>query len=95
MATKGVLLEGVKKKIINFLSTDGCSCKTTASLCKQFPVLFFHEDFVAQMASMFDLEETVKSFSKNRIAAPPSPAQDDDAAEAEALAQAEQEGSCD
>lgn len=97
-APKGVLLEGVKKKIMRELSAEGCDIKTTASLCQKFPILFFHESFVNEMARLFKLEKTVKEFSKNRIAvdAPPrSPEQNDEAAEAEALALAETEGSSD
>lgn len=97
-APAGQLFPGLKKKIINYLSSDGCPTKTTAALCKAFPILWHHKDFVTEMAKMFTLEPTVKQFSVNRLAGhnpgPVSPPQDDQAAaeEEEALAQAESQG---
>lgn len=96
-APPGELLPGMKKKVLQYLANDACDCKTTATLCNKFPVLYYHQPYVEEMARMFTLERTVKKFSKNRIAAeapPPSPPQDDGAAaeEEEALARAESEG---
>lgn len=80
--TPGVLYDGYKKKVVEWLRDPENANSSTADLCNAFKRLFYHRDYVMELARIFGMPDTVKDWPSPGVSAgtgvaksaPPSPA---------------------